>query len=223
MSWPHSLDGYVYDPHVNQRLNVIDSRVRHNPDGSVTLTTDQLWMTTAGRFANRPLSDFDKLANPLNWDQCDSTKSFFVNMEEVAPPTAANHWPKTIDETVQLQPGLGTSEVTARLAFNFASNSMSVGCTYHLVTPGDMTEDHGDVEAKPLTVQLLNPDTHQRVTFTFFRVKSEKTIAFADHHQDPDAIVAMVWGWGADRIAECAGPANPAQAAKKPRKRATKR
>lgn len=201
-----NLDGYVVDSGVNRSLSVVDVHVRHNPDGSVTLTTDQLWMTTEGKFANKPLSAFDKVANPLNWDKCASTKSFFVKMKEVHP-TPPSQWPKVIDETVQLLPGRTGSQVTARLTFDFASNSKYVGSTYRLAARGAITEDRGYVQAVPVTIQWRDPDTGVLENVTFFRLSSEKTIEFATGGLGPDPFVAMVWGWGAHRMVECAGPA----------------
>jgi hypothetical protein len=199
-----NINGYVYDDGVNTQLHVDLSHVAHNPDGSVTLLTDQLWMTDVGMLAGRTLSTFKGVADPRNWDDCSATKSFFVKMQEVPPLKAPNQWPKVIDETVRLQPGRPSSEVTARLKFDFANSAAIVQCSFDLQPPpNEIIVDKGWMKATEITATVT--DVHgDSGPVTFFRIRSSKTIKFRDGRQAPDPILATVWGWGARRLVECA-------------------
>src|SRR4051794_24455356 len=114
----YNVDGYVRSPRVRRQVGVDPVSVRHNRDGSVTLTADQLWMTDVGKLAAKPLTAFAGAVDPLNWDDCTATKSFFIRMQEVPPPTSSvPPWTKVIDETVRLHPGSPHPDVTTRLTF----------------------------------------------------------------------------------------------------------
>jgi hypothetical protein len=197
-----NIEGYVDDADVKQQLDVDQgSPVKHESDGSVTITVDQLWMTDVGNLAHKRLSAFADAVNPLNWDVCEETKSFFVSMVEVPPPSA--NWPKVIDETVRLIAGDPSSDVTARLQFDYTTGAI-VECTYDLVPVphAPILVDHGWVRATKFSDQVtdVNGVTGQ---VKFFRFGSLKTIRFRDGRRLPDAILAMVWGWGATQLVAC--------------------
>jgi len=199
-----NVDGYVYDVGVNAQLNVDLVAVRHNPGGSVTLVTDQLWMTNVGMLAGKPLSTFQGAVDPRNWDDCPATKSFFVRMAEVPPPKARDAWPKLMDETVRLVPTSPSSEVTARLEYDYAKTADFVQCSFDLRPPIDeIIVDVGWMKATKITATVT--DIHGvRGPVTFFRIRSSKKVMFKNASQVPDPILATIWGWGAKRLVECA-------------------
>ena len=202
----YNVDGYVLDTHINQQLGIDLSNVRHEKDGSVTLITDQLWMTKVGNLAGKPLSAFKGAVDPRNWDDCSATKSFFVAMREVPPPTPPASWPKVIDETVRLHPFRQHPDVTARLVFEYEVTPTVVKCKYDLdpANRGDIVVDNGGVAATKISVRVTD---HLGASgrATFFRFTSRKTIKFAKERLPPDPITAMVWGWAAIRLVDCAG------------------
>jgi hypothetical protein len=202
----YNVDGYVLDTVINAKLHVDLSNVRHEKDGSVTLITDQLWMTHVGKLARKPLSAFEGAVDPRNWDDCSATKSFFVAMREVPPPTPPASWPKVIDETVRLHPFSPHPDVTARLSFTYEATAAVVECKYKL-DPNNRREivvDKGGVTATKISHKVTDRLGNSGQA-TFFRFTSHKRIKFAKQHLPPDPITAMVWGWAAIRLVDCAG------------------
>src|SRR5436190_11795090 len=202
----YNVDGYVLSPRVNQQVGVDKVSVHHNRDGSVTLTADQLWMTDVGNLARKPLAALTGVVDPLNWDDCVATKSFFIRMQEVPPPTSSlPPWKKVIDETVRLHPGSPNPDVTTRLIFNYKVQLDVVQCTFDL-DPANRNEiaiDKGWVQAVKIN-PLVTDDRGNREHVEFFRFRSSKRIKFRDTRQPPDAILATFWGWAATKLIDCA-------------------
>lgn len=202
----YNVDGYVLDPRVNHEVGVDPVSVHHNGDGSVTLTADQLWMTDAGNLAEKPLAAFTGVVDPLNWDVCGATKSFFISMQEVPPPTSSQPpWTKVIDETVLLHPGSSPPDVTTRLIFDYKVQHDVVQCTFDLdpANPHEIVIDKGWVQATKIN-PLVTDDRGHAEHVELFRFRSSKRIKFADERQPPDAILATFWGWAATKLIDCA-------------------
>ena len=199
-----NVDGYVVDVDVNQQLGVDLSSVQHEPDDSVTLITDQLWMTDVGKLAGLDLDAFEGAVDPRNWDACPATKSFFVSMREVPPVHSG--WPKVIDETVRLRPGSPHPDVTARLKFGYRVAPAIVECDYALdpASGPEIVVDRGWVKATKFRHEVTDVSGVSGQV-NFFRFRSSKTIRFADGRRLPDPILATLWGWAATRLVDCAG------------------
>jgi hypothetical protein len=202
----YNVDGYVLDPRVNQKVGVDVVGVHHNGDGSVTLTADQLWMTHVGKLAGKPLAAFAGVVDPLNWDICTATKSFFVNMQEWPRSTPSQPpWTKVIDETVRLHPGSPHPDVTTRLTFTYKVTEDVVQCTFDL-DPANRNEiviDKGWVHATKIN-PLVTDDRGHTEHVELFRFRSSKRIKFRNGRQPPDPILATFWGWAATRLIDCA-------------------
>jgi hypothetical protein len=147
------------------------------------------------------------VVDPLNWDDCTATKSFFVTMQEWPRTTASQPpWHKVIDETVRLHPGSQNPDVTTRLAFDYRVTEDVVQCTFDLHDPAHPHEiviDKGWVQATKIN-PLVTDDRGHTAHVEFFRFRSSKRIKFADGRQPPDPILATFWGWAATKLIDCA-------------------
>jgi hypothetical protein len=203
----YNVDGYVLDHRVNDKVGVDSVSVHHNDDGSVTLTADQLWMTDVGKLAGKPLAAFSGVVDPLNWDVCTATKSFFVSMQEWPHSTRREPpWTKVIDETVRLHPGSSHPDVTTRLIFDYKVTQDVVQCTFDLdpsKPTGEIVIDKGWVQATKINPLVTDHHDHTE-HLELFRFRSSKRIKFRDGRQPPDAILATFWGWAATKLIDCA-------------------
>jgi hypothetical protein len=197
----HNQNGWVRDVHILNALNVEWSHVTDQPGGAVTLLADMLWMTDVGKFAGKDLTAFHGVVNPLNWDQCAATKSFFVQMVELNPHRG---WPKEINETVALNPASPNATVTAHLEFSYDPTPPLVQNAFHLLTQGEIVVDRGWVKATKISYSV--PDgTGALVPVDFFRFSSKKTVKFLDGHHASDFALKTFWGYAALRFMDCAG------------------
>jgi len=130
--------------------------------------------------SRRPVQEFERMINPLQWTTCPLENSFFRSMVPVAPPPRVNlsppdnGWKQTITETVDFSFGLQLFECVTDLAFLYYSPppppdiTMSIGATYSLERSrdGKILVDRGYLLGEQGSDGIARVQTLKQVWFT---------------------------------------------------------